>query len=76
MRPELLQQKEREQQFLEQLLYGSTLTPYSLPITLKEGLQLRKYQQEGVNWLAFLKKYNLHGILCDGKHLFFLSLLN
>ncbi|XP_066919452.1 TATA-binding protein-associated factor 172-like [Clytia hemisphaerica] len=21
--------------------------------------------QDGVNWLAFLKKYNLHGILCD-----------
>jgi TATA-binding protein-associated factor len=26
---------------------------------------LRKYQQEGVNWLAFLAKYKLHGILCD-----------
>lgn len=21
--------------------------------------------QDGVNWLAFLNKYNLHGILCD-----------
>lgn len=26
---------------------------------------LRSYQKEGVNWLAFLNKYNLHGILCD-----------
>ena len=29
--------------------------------------ELRKYQQDGVNWLAFLAKYQLHGILCDGK---------
>ena len=21
--------------------------------------------QDGINWLGFLKKYNLHGILCD-----------
>ncbi|EKX53183.1 hypothetical protein GUITHDRAFT_46535, partial [Guillardia theta CCMP2712] len=26
---------------------------------------LRRYQQEGVNWLGFLLKYQLHGILCD-----------
>lgn len=24
-----------------------------------------RYQQEGINWLAFLKRFNLHGILCD-----------
>lgn len=36
-----------------------------MPITIKA--ELRKYQQEGVNWLAFLAKYQLHGILCDGK---------
>ncbi|KAJ4851194.1 btaf1 RNA polymerase II, B-TFIID transcription factor-associated [Turnera subulata] len=23
------------------------------------------YQQEGINWLAFLKRFKLHGILCD-----------
>ena len=22
--------------------------------------------QDGVNWLAFLNRYKLHGILCDG----------
>lgn len=27
--------------------------------------ELRSYQQAGVNWLAFLNKYKLHGILCD-----------
>jgi len=24
-----------------------------------------RYQQEGINWLAFLKRFNLHGALCD-----------
>lgn len=33
---------------------------------MKINAELRKYQQEGVNWLAFLAKYQLHGILCDG----------
>lgn len=26
---------------------------------------LRPYQLEGIKWLAFLAKYNLHGALCD-----------
>lgn len=26
---------------------------------------LREYQFEGIRWLAFLVKYNLHGALCD-----------
>lgn len=25
--------------------------------------------QDGVNWLGFLNKYKLHGILCDDIHL-------
>ena len=24
------------------------------------------FLQDGINWLAFLNKYKLHGILCDG----------
>jgi len=61
--PALVQQKERERRFLEQLLDGSKLDNYELPIPV--NAELRKYQQEGVNWLAFLAKYKLHGILCD-----------
>jgi len=38
---------------------------YHIPVKIKA--ELRKYQQEGVNWLAFLAKYQLHGILCDGE---------
>ncbi|KAH9934987.1 SNF2 chromatin remodeling protein [Fomitopsis serialis] len=60
---ELLQRRDSERQFLMQLLDGSKVQQYNIPVTIKA--ELRKYQQEGVNWLAFLAKYQLHGILCD-----------
>ncbi|EFA86022.1 SNF2-related domain-containing protein [Heterostelium album PN500] len=59
----LVQQKLEERKFLEQLLDGSKVEQYPLPIRI--NTELRKYQQDGVNWLAFLNKYKLHGILCD-----------
>lgn len=62
---ELLKRREEERQFLTQLLGGGKVEPYVIPVSIKA--ELRKYQQEGVNWLAFLAKYQLHGILCDGK---------
>ena len=49
-----------------QLLDGSKVQQYNIPVKIKA--ELRKYQQEGVNWLAFLAKYQLHGILCDGQY--------
>ena len=36
----------------------------ALPSPRFQG-QLRPYQQEGVNWLAFLSEYGFHGILAD-----------
>ncbi|KDQ06750.1 hypothetical protein BOTBODRAFT_39402 [Botryobasidium botryosum FD-172 SS1] len=60
---ELLQRREHERDFLVQLLDGSKVEPYKIPVPI--GAELRPYQQEGVNWLAFLAKYQLHGILCD-----------
>jgi TATA-binding protein-associated factor len=60
-----LAKRETEREFLTQLLDGSKVTPYEIPIKL--NVELRKYQHEGVNWLAFLAKYQLHGILCDGE---------
>ncbi|KAI0668494.1 SNF2 chromatin remodeling protein [Trametes maxima] len=60
---DLLKRRDKERQFLMQLLDGSKVQQYEIPITIKA--ELRKYQQEGVNWLAFLAKYQLHGILCD-----------
>ncbi|XP_028801250.1 TATA-binding protein-associated factor BTAF1 isoform X1 [Neltuma alba] len=49
--------------FLEQLLDNSHIEDYRLCTELK--VILRRYQQEGINWLAFLKRFKLHGILCD-----------
>ncbi|KAL0330080.1 UNVERIFIED_CONTAM: TATA-binding protein-associated factor BTAF1 [Sesamum radiatum] len=42
---------------------NSHIDDYKLAFELK--VTLRRYQQEGINWLAFLKRFNLHGILCD-----------
>ncbi|KAJ6606457.1 SNF2 superfamily chromatin remodeling protein [Mycena vulgaris] len=60
---ELLKRRQSERQFLTQLLDGSKVEEYKIPVTI--NAELRKYQQDGVNWLAFLAKYQLHGILCD-----------
>ncbi|KAG9318204.1 hypothetical protein JVU11DRAFT_284 [Chiua virens] len=60
---ELLKRRQEERRFLMQLLDGSKVEPYEIPV--KINAELRKYQQEGVNWLAFLAKYQLHGVLCD-----------
>ncbi|KAM7385145.1 hypothetical protein PAMP_001241 [Pampus punctatissimus] len=63
MSTDLIRQKARERHFLEQLLDGRKLENYKIPVPIKA--ELRKYQQDGVNWLSFLNKYKLHGILCD-----------
>ncbi len=62
---DLMKRRDEERQFLTQLLDGSKVQQYDIPVPIKA--ELRKYQQEGVNWLAFLAKYQLHGILCDGE---------
>jgi TATA-binding protein-associated factor len=64
----LLKRRDKERQFLAQLLDGSKVEQYQIPV--KINAELRKYQQDGVNWLAFLAKYQLHGILCDGEYSF------
>jgi TATA-binding protein-associated factor len=60
----MLARRETERLFLTQLLDGKKVEQYQLPVPV--NAELRTYQQEGVNWLAFLAKYQLHGILCDG----------
>jgi hypothetical protein len=66
MPDELVKQREAERSFLSQLLGGGKLDEYALPIRI--NTELRQYQKDGVNWLAFLNKYNLHGILADGSY--------
>ncbi|KAL3681420.1 hypothetical protein R1sor_024376 [Riccia sorocarpa] len=49
--------------FLEQLLDNTQVDDYKVAVPI--AATLRRYQQEGINWLAFLKRFKLHGILCD-----------
>ncbi len=62
---EFSEQRKAKRLFIQQLLDPSQLQPYTIPVTINASL--RKYQQDGINWLAFLKRYQLNGILCDGK---------
>lgn len=68
---------EDEQDFIEQLLNPKKLKNTTIPF--KFNAQLRTYQQEGLNWLDFLNRFNLHGILCDemglGKTLMTISIV-
>lgn len=59
----LLEGRERERKFISQMLDPKKVESFTIPVAIKA--ELRSYQQEGVNWLAFLNKYNLHGVLCD-----------
>jgi len=52
-----------QRQFLDQLFNPNQIKDYKVPIII--NAKLRSYQQTGVNWLAFLNRYKLHGILCD-----------
>ena len=63
MPQELLEGRDRERDFIQQMMDPTKVKSFDLPVSIKATL--RKYQQEGVNWLAFLNKYHLHGILCD-----------
>ncbi|KAK3357051.1 hypothetical protein B0T25DRAFT_145515 [Lasiosphaeria hispida] len=60
---ELLKGRDRERTFIAQLLDPKKVEQFNIPVAIKA--ELRSYQQEGVNWLQFLNKYHLHGILCD-----------
>lgn len=66
--------------FLGQLLGSEPRHHYQLPIMIGDGIVLRKYQQECLDWLAFLNKYGLHGALCDdmglGKTLMTLCMIS
>ena len=59
----LLKGRDRERKFMAQMLDPKKVESFQIPVAIKA--ELRSYQQDGVNWLAFLNRYNLHGILCD-----------
>lgn len=64
MDKELCERKLLERGFLDQLFDPTKRESFQLSVPLQEA-SLRKYQQDGLNWLGFLNKYKLHGILCD-----------
>ncbi|KAH8347377.1 hypothetical protein KR059_009857, partial [Drosophila kikkawai] len=55
--------KTRDREFLDYLFNPKSIPDYQVPVPI--SVDLRCYQQAGINWLWFLNKYNLHGILCD-----------
>ncbi|GMM37765.1 hypothetical protein DASC09_050900 [Saccharomycopsis crataegensis] len=63
MPKDLLEGREKERSFIRELMNPKEIPDYELPVAIKATL--RSYQKSGVNWLHFLNKYNLHGILCD-----------
>lgn len=66
---DLKKRKMKDREFLDYLFRPKSIPDYKVPIPI--NAELRNYQQAGVNWLWFLNKYKLHGILCDdmGKYL-------
>lgn len=52
-----------EENFVLELLNPKLRKPVDIPKEI--NAQLRHYQQDGVNWLSFLNRFSLHGILCD-----------
>lgn len=59
-----LQSLQKDGGFLQRLLDNRKVEDFTLPFSLLTGT-LRPYQQEGINWLAFLRRFGLHGVLAD-----------
>lgn len=55
--------KVKDKEFLEYLFKPKKIPDFKVPVSI--NAELRSYQQAGINWLWFLNKYKLHGILCD-----------
>lgn len=53
-------------QLLQLVDGGAHVPPLELPPgLLAPGVHLRQYQLDGIKWLMFLRRFSLHGILCD-----------
>ncbi|THD27557.1 hypothetical protein D915_001391 [Fasciola hepatica] len=63
MDPDLRVARATKRQFIDSLLHPDRIQMYNLPVPIQANL--RGYQQDGVNWLSFLNRYGLNGILCD-----------
>jgi len=51
--------------FIAKLADFTSIDEVPLPANLRKDVILREYQQHGFNWLAFLQRFGLNGILAD-----------
>lgn len=63
---EVLRQNQVSRKFLENLLEGKAIEHVDVKELFANGdIALRSYQKHGVDWLVFLARNNLHGVLAD-----------
>eukprot|EP00644_Phytophthora_capsici_P008236 jgi/Phyca11/567616/estExt2_Genewise1.C_PHYCAscaffold_260022 len=62
---EIVLQNAASRSFLGSFTEGKAIQPTDTKPYLSPGTTLRVYQQHGVDWLCFMAKNNLHGILAD-----------
>ncbi|MGI9459821.1 MAG: DEAD/DEAH box helicase, partial [Pirellulales bacterium] len=60
-----VKQEESYKKFLEKLKDFTKIEHTRVPLNINSSVELRPYQQHGLNWLAFMQKYALNGILAD-----------
>jgi len=60
-----IRQTEAYGRFLGCLADFDRIEEVPLPENLRGGVRLRPYQRHGVNWLCFLQRFGLNGILAD-----------
>jgi SNF2 family DNA or RNA helicase len=74
-----IRQSESYADFLRKLQDFECIEEAPRPRNLAAHISLRSYQQHGLNWLAFLQRYGLNGVLADdmglGKTLQTLSVI-
>jgi len=51
--------------FLTQLADFEKIEEVDLPTNVRPGIAFRPYQKQGYDWLAFLHRYGLNGVLAD-----------
>lgn len=60
-----IEHSESYSQFLLQLADFERIEDVPIPDSLRSNIQFRPYQKHGYNWLAFLRRFGLNGILAD-----------
>lgn len=65
MRQLILEHNKKSRAFLESLVSNKCFEKEDAQPILARDAVLREYQQDGIDWLSFLIRYNLHGILAD-----------